>query len=260
MLHVEGDNGPAVLLLPGGAEGVAGFFPGLAEGLREDPGVRVILYDRPGNGPSDDADGLRRATAALHAAIAEAGAGPVVAIGQSLGGAVAVMLAADYPEDVAGLVLLDPTPLHDPALAKQVEVTAKRTVAMFRVPVIGALLRGMLMRTARKSAVKHRMTAERRAAMDSIASLDAAKLGRAVDGLQEVGAALDLSAVPRVPAVVVTADRKRTSSITRAHEALATAIGASVVSWPTAEHYVHLSHPDEVLATSRDVLRRATAA
>ena len=50
MLQVLGDSGPAVLLLPGGAEAVDGFYPGLIEGLMADPGCRVILYDRPGTG------------------------------------------------------------------------------------------------------------------------------------------------------------------------------------------------------------------
>jgi pimeloyl-ACP methyl ester carboxylesterase len=40
----------------------------------------------------------------------------------------------------------------------------------------------------------------------------------------------------------------------RAHQRLATALGAPLVSWPGAEHAVHLSHPDEVLAVSRDVI------
>ncbi|WP_438352648.1 alpha/beta fold hydrolase [Microbacterium sp. CJ88] len=259
MIEVLGDSGPAVLLLPGGAEGVDGFFPGLLEGLREDPGCRIILYDRPGNGPSNETEGLSKATAALHAAIAEAGTGPVVAIGQSLGGAVAVMLAADYPEDVAGLVLIDPTPVHDPELAAKIAKQTDSTVKLMGMPVIGGLLSGMLRRSAEKSARKHNMAPEMRAATLKIADLDAPKLGRALTGMEAVSKRLDTSKIQGVPAVVITADRKRGHVFRRAHETLAAQIGAPVLSWPGVEHQGHLTHPAEVLEASRDVIRAASA-
>jgi pimeloyl-ACP methyl ester carboxylesterase len=248
-----------VLLLPGGAEAVRGFFPGLIEGLQADPGCRVILFDRPGTGESGDDGVLADAADALHTAISEAGLGPVVAIGQSLGAAVAVLLAAEHPADIAGLVLLDPTPVNDPKLADAVAKRARQAVALFRIPGVGALLRAMLRRGARASAERHDMTPEVRAAMETITDLDAAKLGRAVEGLGQVSRDLDLSTIPRVPAVVVTADRKEADPIRRAHAALAGALGAPLVSWPTAEHALHLTHPAEVLAESRVIVRAATS-
>lgn len=253
MVKIVGDSGPAVLLLPGGAEGVEGFFPGLVEGLHADPGVRVILFDRPGVGDSTAPGGLADAADALHSAIGDDG--PVVAIGQSLGGAVALLLAARHPSDIAGLVLLDPTPINDPDLAVMVEKRARQAVTMFGMPLVGAVLRGALMRSAKKSVKRHDMGPEARDAMLTIAELDAPKLGRAVAGLADIGAGLDLSAVPRVPAVVVTADRAPHDRIRAAHERLAEAIGAELVSWRRAEHAVHLTHPAEVLETSRAVLR-----
>ncbi|WUL55635.1 hypothetical protein OHS58_19885 [Amycolatopsis sp. NBC_00348] len=45
-------------------------------------------------------------------------------------------------------------------------------------------------------------------------------------------------------------------AVRRAHDRLATALGADVVSWPGATHSVHLDHPDEVLATVRDLVTR----
>ena len=44
----------------------------------------------------------------------------------------------------------------------------------------------------------------------------------------------------------------------RAHQRLATAIAAPLVSWPGAEHQVHLTHPDEVLEVCRDIVRRVS--
>ena len=201
-----------------------------------------------------------RTLLALHAVIAELDLGPVVAIGQSLRGAVAVLLAAEHPDDVAGLVLLDPTPITDPQLAAMVEKRAQQAVGLFRMPVVGGILRRSLKRSAEKSAKRHRMTPEVRAAMLKITDLDAAQLGRAVDRLADLGAQIDLTALPRVPAVVVTADRKPKDRIRRAHARLAEALGAELVTWPTAEHAVHVTHPDEVLEESRAIVRQVAAA
>ena len=79
MVLVRGDSGPAVLLLPGGAESVDGFFPGLVEGLVADPGCRVIEYDRPGTGTSAVERSLADAPGHLHALIEDLVFGPVVA-------------------------------------------------------------------------------------------------------------------------------------------------------------------------------------
>ncbi|MFK0403334.1 alpha/beta fold hydrolase [Microbacterium sp. NPDC090225] len=177
MVEVIGGSGPAVLLLPGGAEAVSGFFPGLIEELTADPGYRIILFDRPGNGPSDARDGLRIAASALHEAIAEAGTGPVIAVGQSLGGAAALLLASQHPDDVAGLVLLDPTPINDPDLAAKVASRARMSVTLFEAPVIGRLLRGALRRSARRSADRHGMDAAARAAMLAMTDLMRANSG-----------------------------------------------------------------------------------
>lgn len=259
MVEVIGDSGPAVLLLPGGAEAVAGFFPGLAEGLIEDPGCRIVLFDRPGNGASGEPDGLRVAADALHAAVVEADAGPVILVGQSLGGAAALLFAERYPDDVAGLVLLDPTPITDPTLAEKVARNARLTVRLFDVPVIGALLRRTLRRSAVRSADRHRMTDEVRAAMLTITDLDAAQLGRAVDGIEELARELDVSGLAGIPAVVVTADRKPTDRIRRAHADLAAMLRAPMVSWPKAEHAVHLTHAREVLEECRKIVLQTTA-
>ncbi|MEP7054850.1 MAG: alpha/beta hydrolase [Actinomycetota bacterium] len=72
---------------------------------------RVCAYDRAGQGWSGDAphapDGLDVA-ADLHALLHVAGeAGPYVLVGHSTGGTYALTYAAQYPSDVAGMVLLD---------------------------------------------------------------------------------------------------------------------------------------------------------
>jgi pimeloyl-ACP methyl ester carboxylesterase len=73
--------------------------------------TRVCAYDRAGQGWSDDAgspqDGVESAED-LHTLLGAAGEeGPYVLVGHSTGGTYAMTYAARYPEQVAGLVLLD---------------------------------------------------------------------------------------------------------------------------------------------------------
>ncbi|MEP7201618.1 MAG: alpha/beta fold hydrolase [Ilumatobacteraceae bacterium] len=73
--------------------------------------TRVCAYDRAGQGWSDDVsapqDGLAIA-ADLHALLARSGEpGPYLLVGHSAGGAYAMTYAAQYPDEVAGMVLLD---------------------------------------------------------------------------------------------------------------------------------------------------------
>lgn len=75
-------------------------------------GARVCVFDRPGYGWSDP--GRRSASARdqndeLHALLHRAGVPPpYVLVGHSLGGAYAYGYAQRYPDEVAGLVLVDP--------------------------------------------------------------------------------------------------------------------------------------------------------
>jgi len=72
---------------------------------------RVCSYDRAGSGWSDASTPATRASVShdLHALLEQAGeAPPFVLVGASLGGIYVRLYAADYPDQVAGLVLVDP--------------------------------------------------------------------------------------------------------------------------------------------------------
>jgi pimeloyl-ACP methyl ester carboxylesterase len=73
--------------------------------------TRVCAYDRAGHGWSDTWEGpadAENAVKQLHAALAGAGEiGPLVLVGHSLGGLFVRAYADRYPDEVAGLVLLD---------------------------------------------------------------------------------------------------------------------------------------------------------
>ena len=93
---------------------------------------RVCAYDRPGtllatgDGPEDflpsRSDPVPQPTTLqdhvddLHALLKASGEGkrPYVVVGHSMGGAVSRLYASEYPEEVSGLVLVDPTP-HEAA-------------------------------------------------------------------------------------------------------------------------------------------------
>lgn len=71
-------------------------------------GCEVATLDLPGHGARHDEDfTAERALAVIGAAVSSAEAGqPVVLVGHSLGGYLAMLYAARYPDDLAGLMLV----------------------------------------------------------------------------------------------------------------------------------------------------------
>lgn len=115
-LHLEctGSGGPTVILEPGGG-GSAASMGHITPAVAQDS--RVCVYDRAGRGWSDPAesppDGVQIATD-LHNLLGRAHVpGPYVLAGHSFGGLYVRTYAAKYPDEVAGLVLVDSTASHD---------------------------------------------------------------------------------------------------------------------------------------------------
>lgn len=115
-VHVirQGETGPVVLMIHGASANAREFSWTLAPRL--DGGMRVLMADRPGHGYSarfDGAETLAAQARQMAGVLDQLAPGErAVIVGHSFGGAVALRLALDRPDLVAGLVLLAPV-THD---------------------------------------------------------------------------------------------------------------------------------------------------
>ncbi len=98
-------SGPALLLIHGSGVSARSWTEQL-RGLGR--ALRVLAVDLPGHGESDPGPQatVEAYADAAHGMLEALGTGPVFVAGHSLGGAVALALAARHPEAVRGLVLL----------------------------------------------------------------------------------------------------------------------------------------------------------
>lgn len=202
---------------------------------------------------------LDEAPAHLHDLIARLNAGPVVVVGQSLGGAMALLLAREHPDDVAGLVLLDVTPINDAVLCRRIERAFRAVALLCRIPKIHRIFQARMVAGAAREARRLRLRPDCAAANARVAAeADLIQLGRVVTGLSGLAAQFDETGLPCVPSAVVTADRAP-GGTRSAHQRFADALGEPLLCWPGSTHSVHLTHPDEVLEAVRDVLQRGQA-
>ncbi len=110
MMYIDcmGDSAPTVLIDVGLADASANWYK-LAKQLSNN--VKVCLYDRAGYGLSDTGPGARttsQITKELHALLDKAEVpGPYILVGHSFGGFTARYFATSYPEETAGLVLVE---------------------------------------------------------------------------------------------------------------------------------------------------------
>jgi pimeloyl-ACP methyl ester carboxylesterase len=116
LLHYSGTGGPAVVFAPGA--GLIGLdYLNIHDQVSQF--TTSVLYDRAGTGWSDHVELPRSATevadelrSLLHAALVPA---PYVLVGHSLGGFYVRRYAQRFPDEVAGLLFLDPAHEDYPA-------------------------------------------------------------------------------------------------------------------------------------------------
>jgi pimeloyl-ACP methyl ester carboxylesterase len=115
-LNCTGSGSPTVVLQPGGGE-MSSNMGWIAPAVARD--TRVCVYDRAGRGWSEPADtpqdGAQIATD-LHTLLQRGHVpGPYVLAGHSFGGFYVLISAARYPDEVAGMVLVDSADLASAA-------------------------------------------------------------------------------------------------------------------------------------------------
>lgn len=107
-VHIEGKGTPTVVF-ESGAGGIGLHWELVRPAIAKM--TRVVTYDRAGLGWSDPSPKPRRADVMaeeLHALLKNANIeDPLILVGHSLGGVVARQFAAKYPNEVAGLVMVD---------------------------------------------------------------------------------------------------------------------------------------------------------
>jgi pimeloyl-ACP methyl ester carboxylesterase len=127
--------GPPIVMLHGASSNLKVMRQPVGDRLAKDH--RVILIDRPGHGWSARAN-LRDSTPEIHGrmideALAQLGVGRAIFVVHSWAGALGLRMALDYPQRVAGLVMLAPVAYPWPGGVGQYN----RVVTL---PVIGPLL------------------------------------------------------------------------------------------------------------------------
>jgi pimeloyl-ACP methyl ester carboxylesterase len=112
-LTCAGSGSPTVVLVAGANRPAEEIWPAIFDAIS--PMTRVCAFDRAGKGPSDPQPHTPQTAADvvadMHAALEVAGeAGPFVPVGLSLGGLFVRLYASTYPDEVAGLVLVEGSP------------------------------------------------------------------------------------------------------------------------------------------------------
>lgn len=107
-INCTGEGSPTVILetMSGGISSYWGWVQSELQSR-----TRVCVYDRAGRGwsePDPEPQSLARTAHNLHALLGNAHVdGPYILVGHSIGGIYVRQFAAEYPEEVAGMVLVD---------------------------------------------------------------------------------------------------------------------------------------------------------
>ncbi len=224
----------------------------------------ALAVDRPGHGysgrPADEPLTLALNARMLRGGLAALGVERPALVGHSYGGAVALQYALDYPEHVAGLVLLAPaaSPLDSP--------TSPR-VTLPAVPVLGGLyLRTLLQPIQRRAPAP--TDADVRSGQAPAPAYQAALRALGARPAQHAAYAEEMRHVshdlaglaPRyreitVPAVIVAGAADAVTPLGRHAEPLAGALPrARLVVLANTGHWVHHADPAAALIAIRDLL------
>lgn len=256
-LDIAGSGEPLVLLHGVGAS--RAIWRGVIDRLA---GERLVLApDIPGLGespPAGEGFELPEIADVLVQALSERVSGPVDLVGNSLGGAIAVILARRRPELVRRLVLAAPAGFSPrPSIAAgTLGRLSESAIASRRV--IGGALAGNA--AARRILLWGTVAApERMSAADARAMFDASRgssrIGAAVAAVLECDLRPELRKLD-VPLGLIWGDRDGVIPITTAQTILVVRPEALVETIPDAAHVPHLERPDAFVAALRRLFER----
>ena len=221
-LHCTGSGGPTVVLEPGqgGASSDLGW---VAPAVARDS--TVCVYDRAGRGWSDASDGPQdaaRIAADLHTLLERAQVpGPYVLAGHSFGGLYVQTFAATYPDQVAGLVLVDSTAPKPgpapPARTGSYDVLGRASAVFSAMAHLGA---GRLIAQASYGSLPPHVRGEARANA-STASYLRSYVDEFVAASTAMQQAASLTNLDGRPLVVVTADTGNAAGWEQAQDRMA---------------------------------------
>lgn len=275
----SGTGGTTVVLIAGRNDTALSWGPVLAALAGR---AHAVAYDRAGLGDSDpdrQIPSAERTVADLSRLISVLSGGPCLVAGHSLGGLLALMLAAAHPGQLAGLVLVDPAL---PGLLDWMPRPVRRVYGMAaRAQPVALYATGRL-----RSTTRHKAEAAAEAFSDDprvrglvvrayLASADwphvlagyregqglaasGAAIRRALTGAT-VSQALAEPAPPRIPMVVISATEGRPAWLRRRWTALqaelAAECGARHVVADGSGHAVPLDRPALVAEAIRSCLQ-----
>jgi pimeloyl-ACP methyl ester carboxylesterase len=208
-------------------------------------GHRAVAPDLPGFGASDgppdrsghSIDGYADLVAAL---VSHLGLGPVVVVGLSMGGYVALAVARRHPAVLAGLVLADTRPDADSAEARQARSDQQATVEA--VGDVAPVVDGLLDRLLTEQAPRH--LGVRAWLGDMMRSMAPAAWVGALEAMKHRSDQTDRLPQITVPTLVVVGEDDAIAPVDVA-EAMAKAIpGARLEVVPAAGHVANLENPD----------------
>ncbi len=264
-----GDGSPTIVLEAG--LGVSSLewglvFPRLTEFSR------VMVYDRAGMGRSEPNAAprtVRRLVAELHMLLKEAAIpGPYLLVGHSWGGLLIRLFAHCYPEEVVGLVLIDPS--HEdisqfqmPGYQLLTSAIFQMTEGMARLKMQGLLrgLMGEMKQMANLLPPKDRDQCMAEFLDPTVHRTIRQEMSELPAGCLTMREVSKQSTLPNVPFVVLTGavapkyQAKVRAEITRLHAQLAasTSKGRQIMA-PKSGHFIPQDDPDLVVETIREVV------
>lgn len=222
-LHCTGSGSPTVVLEPGfgaASSDLAWIAPAVARDSR------VCVYDRAGRGWSDAASGPQdgnQIALDLHTLLDRAHVpGPYVLAGHSFGGLYVLSFAAHFPDEVAGLVLLDSTaPKAGPSLPTNTDSSSVLGRVSALLPAVAHLGAGRLLALSSYDSLPPRSRDEARANASTARSLGSS-IEEFIEGSPSMQQAAAVTNLDGKPLIVLTADTGHDAEWQSAQDHLAT--------------------------------------